>query len=160
MSVGSPPARIDTLPRVIRWLRIGRAMSRDQWQAATRVAIWVCGTRVALAVLPWRWVSGAFDKTPVRETSPDQKKVRTLLWALRAVPRRLLPERPCLTQALVGRRLLRQLGLNPELQIGVTIESGRLQAHAWLEQDGVPVVGGADSPRKYARLEPTRPPAE
>ena len=147
------------LHRGWRWFRIARAMSWAQWWAAVQVTAWVCVTRPALAVLPWRWVSAAFERTPVRDVPTDRKRVRALLWALRAIPKRLMPRRPCLTQALIGQRLLRQQGLSPDLKIGVLFEAGELQAHAWLEQDGVPIVGGADSPHKYARLEPTNPTA-
>lgn len=135
--------------------RVARGLSFSQWVTAAQVAVWVGGTRVALALLPWQRVERAFGRVPIRREVVDRSRLRTVLWALNAVPRRLLPRRPCLTQALVGQRLLRQCGLDPAFKIGVRMEDGELRAHAWLERDGVPIVGGADSTRKYAPLRPT-----
>ena len=76
-------------------------------------------------------------------------------WAAHAVGRRLLPERPCLTQALVLQYLLLRRGDDAaELHIGVTkAEDGSLQAHAWVERNGRVLIGGADSPEKYERFD-------
>jgi hypothetical protein len=76
-------------------------------------------------------------------------EVERTLWAVRATGRRLLPERPCLTQALVGRFLLAQHGLDASIQIGVTKEESDLKAHAWLEHEGTIILGGAQSRDKY-----------
>lgn len=71
------------------------------------------------------------------------------IWALHAVGRRLMPTRPCLTQALAGRLLLARKGIDASLHIGVTKSEGELQAHAWLEQDGTIIIGGAQSREVY-----------
>lgn len=71
------------------------------------------------------------------------------LWAVRATGHRLLPERPCLTQALVGRLLLSRHGVDAVIQIGVMKDEAELKAHAWLEHEGVIILGGAQSRDKY-----------
>ena len=71
------------------------------------------------------------------------------LWAVWATGRRLMPERPCLTQALVGRLLLARHGIDTVIQIGVTKDDAELKAHAWLEHDGTIVLGGAQSRDEY-----------
>ena len=60
-----------------------------------------------------------------------------------------MPERPCLTQALVGRLLLARHGIDTVIQIGVTKDDAELKAHAWLEHDGTIVLGGAQSRDEY-----------
>ena len=79
---------------------------------------------------------------------------RRAAWAAHAVGRRFLPERPCLTQALVLKYLLLRRGdETAELHIGVTrTEAEGLQAHAWVERDGRVLIGGANSPETYARF--------
>jgi hypothetical protein len=67
---------------------------------------------------------------------------------------RLLPNRPCLTQALVLQYLLLRRGDTlAKLHIGVAKgEDGELLAHAWIERGGRVLIGGATSPRTYRRL--------
>jgi hypothetical protein len=75
-------------------------------------------------------------------------------WAAHAVGRRFLPERPCLTQALVLQYLLLRHGDEAtELHIGVTKEKEGLQAHAWIERNGTVLIGGKNSPREYERFQ-------
>lgn len=71
------------------------------------------------------------------------------IWAVDAVGRRLMPERPCLTQALVGRLLLARDGIDVSLHIGVMKDQDALKAHAWLEQDDTVILGGERSREKY-----------
>jgi len=74
-------------------------------------------------------------------------------WAARAVGRRFLPERPCLTQALVLQYLLLRRGDDStELHIGVTKTDEELQAHAWVERSGRVLIGGTEAPGKYERF--------
>jgi hypothetical protein len=76
-------------------------------------------------------------------------------WAAHAVGRRLLPERPCLTQALVLQYLLLRRGDDAaELHIGVRKdEDTGLQAHAWVERSGQVLIGGTGAPDTYERFE-------
>lgn len=76
-------------------------------------------------------------------------------WAAHAIGRRFLPERPCLTQALVLQYLLLRRGDDAaELHIGVTKDKeGALQAHAWVERKGRVLIGGKNAPKTYERFE-------
>lgn len=76
-------------------------------------------------------------------------------WAARAVGKRLLPNRPCLTQALVLQYLLLRRGEDSaQLHIGVTKgKEEELQAHIWVEGDGRVFIGGTDAPEMYERFE-------
>lgn len=57
----------------------------------------------------------------------------------------------CLPQALVLQDLLHRRGLAAELRIGVLPGSNPLQAHAWVELEGVPL--GANPPAGYHIIE-------
>jgi len=75
-------------------------------------------------------------------------------WAANAVGCRFLPERPCLTQALVLQYLLLRRGdHSAQLHIGVTKHESELQAHAWVERNGRVLIGGTASPYKYERFQ-------
>lgn len=75
-------------------------------------------------------------------------------WAAGAVGRRLLPDRPCLTQAIVLQYvLLRRGDDDAKLRLGVTRgDDATLQAHAWIERDGEILIGGAASPSAYVQF--------
>jgi hypothetical protein len=51
----------------------------------------------------------------------------------------------CLRRSLLIWWLLRRDGIETALRIGVRCDDGVLQAHAWVEHDGVP-LGEADDP--------------
>lgn len=73
--------------------------------------------------------------------------VATIAWAVRASSR-VVPGATCLTQALATRSLLAVYGHTSDLRIGVARSNGGdLEAHAWLEVEGIPVIGGGDTHR-------------
>ncbi len=120
------------------------------------VALLLVGLRVALALLPYRVVRRLLDGRP-REISsapaiPEPRR-RQMIWAVEAVGRRVLGDSPCLPQALALRWMLRRHGEDTTLHIGVRkAQAGDLLAHAWLEQDGVVLIGGNQSPLEFKRL--------
>jgi hypothetical protein len=65
--------------------------------------------------------------------------------------------RPCLTQALVLDSYLRRAGYPSRIALGVARGSqGELEAHAWVESDGVIVLGGEERQR-FAELRTDEP---
>lgn len=76
-----------------------------------------------------------------RPLSPDE--LRRMIWAVNVVGRRMFPNTPCLTQAVVTHGLLLRNGHPSQLRIGVRKDGeGRFGAHAWVESEGRVVVGG------------------
>ena len=139
------------IARAARLLKTASRLPPAHLAALARATAYVVGTKGALAVLPWREVSAAFDATPTREGDPDWRRAQVTLWAVDAVSRRLLRGKPCLTQALVAQKLLRGYGVNPDLRIGAALSAGGpFRAHAWLEHDGEVLIGGRDSASEYA----------
>ena len=56
----------------------------------------------------------------------------------------------CLTRSLLLGWLLRRRGVTSELHIGVRLTQGMLDAHAWVECDGVPVNDRPDVNAQFA----------
>ncbi|MCS3665205.1 hypothetical protein GGP90_000831 [Salinibacter ruber] len=116
----------------------------------------VC-VRVGLSLYPLNRIIRALWRVaaelPQRLPATRRYRLRAA-WAARAVGRRFLPERPCLTQALVLQYLLLRRGDDEaELHIGVAKNEDGLHAHAWVERNGQVLIGGADSPQEYERFD-------
>ena len=56
----------------------------------------------------------------------------------------------CLTRSLLLGWLLRRCGVQSQLRIGVRLTQGALEAHAWVECEGVPVNDQPDVSRQFA----------
>ena len=64
----------------------------------------------------------------------------------------------CLTRSLLLRWLLRRRGIASDLRIGVQLVQGRLDAHAWVEYEGVPINDAPDVAQRFAAFtEPLSP---
>ncbi|MBM4074536.1 MAG: lasso peptide biosynthesis B2 protein [Planctomycetes bacterium] len=60
----------------------------------------------------------------------------------------------CLPRSLVLQRMLERFGYDSELRIGVRKSPlGKLEAHAWVEIDGRPLIDGDDVATKYAAFD-------
>lgn len=107
---------------------------------AVRVALWVLPSATIL-----RWVRA---DTSRREPHRPAREVEaaTIAWAVDAAARRI-PRATCLTQAVAGRILLRRYGHAAELRVGVVRDPDGFRAHAWIEQGGRVLIGGAGSRR-------------
>ena len=125
----------------------------------------VGSVRMALGLLPYRtvqrWLSAGQHAPGERFRTPAEAWAyrRRVVGAVEAVGRRMLGDKPCLTQALVAQRMLRQKGYETALRIGVAKDGQELLAHAWLERDGRVVIGGQSSQVRYAPLVPVHPEA-
>ena len=82
----------------------------------------------------------------------DRSSLDRIAWAV-TVASRYVPAASCLTQALATQVLLSRRRHPACLRIGVVKGTdGQFQAHAWVESDGVVVIGVSDS-----ELEPYTP---
>ena len=106
----------------------------------------VVTVRLALWLLPSREIIQFASRLPEARRVPlddGHTAASTVVWAVDAVARRL-PNASCLTQALSGKLLLAWFGYRSELCLGVAHADDRsLRAHAWLEREGRPVLGGS-----------------
>lgn len=91
------------------------------------------------------------DAASHRRTGPGAD-IRRITWAITRVSP-AVPGAECLAQAVAARDWLARLGVQSVVRYGVRRDATRaIAAHAWLEHDGVVVLGQADTP--YAPLTP------
>jgi hypothetical protein len=64
----------------------------------------------------------------------------------------------CLAVALTLRRLLAAQGIESEVRLGVRRLGGRVEAHAWLERDGMVLFDPGGPSETFEALEPVRSP--
>lgn len=82
-------------------------------------------------------------KPNTREPKGEGAFAEKAAWAV-MTSSRYVPAATCLTQAFATQVLLSRRGLPARLRIGVVKgKDGRLQAHAWVESNGVVVIGGS-----------------
>ena len=75
--------------------------------------------------------------SPRRASAADLQAAERLAQLIDIAGRRGLVNATCLRQALLIHFLLRRRGFSPELKIGVRREQARLDAHAWVELQGM-----------------------
>jgi Transglutaminase-like superfamily len=112
--------------------------------------VWL--VRLGLWLLPFRVMRQVLAKSgreqfafPVGESGVADR----IAWAV-SVTSRYVPAATCLTQALATKFLLVRCGHPSRVRIGVGRgDSGKFQAHAWVESDGRVVIGGSESSLKH-----------
>lgn len=118
---------------------------------------------VAAAWMPFFWLSLWVVGLPRlrawtqrRPLAADCRKVMQLsdIQALgdlvNVAARHTVGPRNCLTRSLVLDWLLRRRSIESQLRIGVRLDHGALNAHAWVECQGVPVNDEPDVSAKFA----------
>jgi hypothetical protein len=110
-----------------------------------RAALAVAASRVAVSVLPFRWVRRLAARPRLRAGEP-RASADDLAWSVAAAGRRL--GSTCLTEALALQALLVREGHDATLRFGVAkTPGGTIEAHAWLECSGRVLIGGPESAR-------------
>lgn len=89
---------------------------------------------------------------PAPREFADQGAARSVAQLVNAAARHRFFRAPCLERSLVLWWLLRQRGVGATLQIGVRKEAERLEAHAWVELDGVVLNDRPDIAGLFAPL--------
>jgi len=109
--------------------------------------------RVGLWIIPFRMLQrllGYLFSPPKKAKQPSLPPEK-VAWAVRAASR-YVPSATCLAQALTVQALLTHHGIRSDLAIGVAREGeSPITAHAWLEINGVVIIGGQERDR-YCRL--------
>jgi hypothetical protein len=110
--------------------------------------------RLALWLLPSRVIVRRITRLVMPNDSDGKETsmtIRTIVWAVEAASRRI-PRATCLTQAIAAQLLLRCFGFGATFCIGVARQpDGAFRAHAWLERQGRPILGGSGI-RSLSRL--------
>jgi uncharacterized SAM-binding protein YcdF (DUF218 family) len=84
--------------------------------------------------------------------STQKISVDKIVWAVNKVTR-YVPGAKCLARALTTQVLMRRYGHSGELRLGVAkAETGKLEAHAWIEHQGLVVMGNVPDLSRYMPL--------
>jgi len=104
--------------------------------------------RVSLLILPFHIIQGYIIKMvmkPVKRNKIDQRRLNLIAGYVVRISH-FVPGATCLTQALATLVLLNQYSCPAKLRIGVARnKAGKFEAHAWIESDGIVVIGGTKS---------------
>lgn len=112
-----------------RWRRVLLLGEACGFLLAARAALWALPFTPLMASLQWH------ARAAARNAPADIGRTR---WAVEAAARRLPFLFTCLPQALAAAWMLQMRGHAPGLLYGV---SPGFAAHAWVELEGMPVVG-------------------
>lgn len=107
---------------------------------ALRALGWLIAATVGVRVLSYSTVTRVIGRLSAGRSSRTSITPAECAAAIRRAAR-LWPAE-CLPQAIAGYCLLRRGGLAPTVTLGVALDDRRVDAHAWLECDGVTVTGG------------------
>jgi Transglutaminase-like superfamily len=120
-----------------------------------KAALLLAATRAGVWLLPFRTVRRVVARVadaPAGFRSADGSSVDEVVRAVGRAGRLLSCASTCLTEALVAQVLLARRGHPASLRIGVArSEGGQFEAHAWVESDGMVMIGGNELGR-YAPL--------
>jgi hypothetical protein len=114
--------------------------------ATIRIGLWLMPFHTILKVLAK--ISQPSDRLQV--TNPIS--VRKIAWAVNAVSP-YVPGVKCLARALATQVLMNRHSLACEFRIGVAkAEGGKLEAHAWIEYQGLVVIGNLQDLSRFMPL--------
>jgi transglutaminase superfamily protein len=114
----------------------------------------VCIVRIGLSLLPFRLLRQAiikFAREPAG-TIEERQSVQRIVWAVMTASR-YVPTATCLTEALATKLMLIRNGHKATVRLGVSRnQNGQFQAHAWVESDGLIVIGDSQELFRFTRL--------
>lgn len=132
--------------------RLMRIRTFSELHLLIQTGAWVCVVRTGLWLVPFRRLRGTvtwLTRTVSKRSTPIS--VEEVTKAVSAVSR-YVPRATCLTQALALHILLKRAGLQSRIQIGVSKEGGRFEAHAWVESQHRVVIGNDPRLERFAPM--------
>jgi hypothetical protein len=143
---------------VANWRRLWQLSWAERWLLAqalvllplTAVALWAVGFRRWQIVLAW--LAPTCDSAG-RDEADLLREGRATARLVDAAARRGMCRASCLPRSLTLWWLLRRRGMDSHLHIGVRKETGRFEAHAWVEWRGAVLNDGADVRDRFAAFD-------
>lgn len=130
-----------------RWGALSRADRRTVLVAGAAMPVFWLGLRV----LGLPRFQSILQRRPVAcSRSMPLADIQALGELVNIAARHTLGPRTCLTRSLLLGWLLRRRGVQNQLRIGVCLTQGALQAHAWVECEGIPVNDRPDVSAQFA----------
>lgn len=102
---------------------------------------------LALRIAGLRVLQGTLKRT--RSTSKPRAEASRVAYLVDAAANQFPWPPTCLTRSLVLDTLLRGLGIESEVRIGVRLSAGSLEAHAWVQCEGRPLNDSEDIARRF-----------
>lgn len=123
-----------------------RCLSRAQWAIAIASALLLPVTQIGLRLVGFNRTAGLLARLSTRPPRPaDRAYVTAAADAVALVAGRPVLGARCLGRSLVLWFLLRRRGIDAELVVGAHPPGdGTLDAHAWVEVDGIPANDAPD----------------
>lgn len=132
-----------------RWRRLPRNERAATISAALLIPVFAVAVRLTSLPRVLRWIGCRVD---VRRRPDPGAAIDAMARSIeRAAVHSLLPG-ACLSRSLALMYLLARRGITTELRLGARISGGGLDAHAWIEHDGVALNDPAGLRAKYAVL--------
>ena len=114
-------------------------------------SILLAAIRLGLWLLPFQKLLALLDKFS-QPSCTKGVSVRKILWSVNVVSRYMSGVK-CLARALTTQVLMKRYGHTPKLQIGVaSSDTGNLEAHAWIEFQGIVVMGNLPDISRFVPL--------
>lgn len=129
-----------------RFLKFLQLPFPDQW-LLIEVILLLGAVRLALLTIPFRYLAKFLGRN-FRESSAEESlhkaEIERMRWAIRTMSDHTPWKSKCLVQAITGKILLRQCGLDNTLYLGLAKdEADAMIAHAWLRCGQEVVTGGS-----------------
>ena len=110
--------------------------------------------RIAVLVLPFRWVASSIGKQIRIDEAIDNENIMLPISEIRRIGRairragRYTPwNSNCLAKAIAGQYMLHRRQISNSLYFGMHKVNGKFEAHAWLRSNGMVLTGGSDLDR-------------
>ena len=116
-------------------------------------SILIAVIRLGLWLLPFQRLLTLLDKFS-HSNCNRRLSVKKILWSVNAVSHYIPGMKcKCLARALTTEVLMKRYGHTPKLQIGVSkTEEGKLEAHAWVEVEGIVAIGNLPDISRFIPL--------
>ena len=111
-----------------------------------KALLYLLGVKSGLRLLPFRTMLTLIKRVPIKP-GPTSFALDQLLGAMDTAGRNV-PRATCLVRAIAGKAFLARYGHQTDLRIGVLKDESekRVKAHAWLESQGLVLLGGPVGP--------------
>ncbi len=135
-----------------------RKLSAKDWGILLEAYFTLIAAECARRLVPARWLlRAAKGRLSSREAGPQAwtlEQLRRIAWLVEAAANRQPVTTRCLTRSIALSWMLARRGVRPALQIGVKNDSGKLQAHAWVEWQGHALQEPVNQAGEYVALDP------
>jgi hypothetical protein len=132
--------------------------------AEFRLLVEAQATLIACQAVKWRRPVGSLLQRNVAEETADvpldygtRKAVGSVQWAVSRSARHGVFRPQCLVRAMAIQKMLHRRGIvTARINIGVSMQSGAFEAHAWVELNGAVVGDSAENVGRFTKVSDVR----